>query len=535
MAISVILLWGIGTLFGYFIYQYYLAPKGRLQLPPGPKPHPIVGNMRDFPPDGTPEYKHWIDHKDRYGGVSSVTVFGMTLVILHDKKAVHELLEQRSSRTSGRPTMVMANKLCGYESIVLCQNYNSTFRHCRKLLHQELGTKVSAAEFCSAQEIEVNRQLVRALNQPEKWLEHFKTTAGATVLKMAYGYTIDPHKPDPLVGLIDRMMTEFSQAAVPMAWAVDIIPALQHLPEGFPGTKFKKTARKWRQSIQASAYIPYRFVQRQMVDCTARPSYVSKLLKQLQGLGGASLRVEDEQAVIWSAASLYGAAADTSVITLTTFTLAMIMFPNVQQKAQEEIDRVIGPDRLPGFADRDRLPYINAIVKEALRWWPIAPMGFPHTATEDIEYNGMHIPRGAVLLPAVWWFLHNPEVYADPESFDPDRFLEPRNEADPMTEAFGYGRRICPGRFFAESSLYINIVQSLAVFNINKAVGQDGRAIEVNVKPKAGILTYPTEFDFKIEPRSEKHVQLIRQLEHAHPWETSDADLLESVDGFKAD
>lgn len=71
--------------------------------------------------------------------------------------------------------MVMANKLCGYKSIVLRQGYNSTFHRCRKLLHRELGTMVSAAEFRGVQEEEVNRQLVRALNEPEKWLEHFKT------------------------------------------------------------------------------------------------------------------------------------------------------------------------------------------------------------------------------------------------------------------------------------------------------------------------------------------------------------------------
>ena len=79
---------------------------------------------------------------------------------------------------------------------------------------------------------------------------------------MAYGYTIEPHEPDALLDLIEKMMREFSLAAVPMAWAVDIIPALRHLPENFPGARFKKTARKWRKSIQASAYIPYRFVQR---------------------------------------------------------------------------------------------------------------------------------------------------------------------------------------------------------------------------------------------------------------------------------
>lgn len=352
-------------------------------------------------------------------------------------------------------------------------------------------------------------------------------------MQMAYGYTIEPHKPDALVGLIEKMMTEFSLAASPMAWAVDIIPALQFLPENFPGASFQKTARKWRKSIQASAYIPYEFVQSQMAAFTHRPSYVSKLIQQLGEGENGKLSSEDEDAVIWTATSLYGAAADTSVITLDTFTAAMLKFPDVQRKAQEEIDRVIGTGRLPTIEDRERLPYVNAMIKEALRWWPIAPMSFPHTTTEDFEYNGYYIPKGAFILPSIWWFLHDNEVYADPESFDPDRFLPPRNEPDPSTEAFGYGRRLCPGRFFADSSIYLNIVQTLATFNLSLAVDKDGNEIEVDVKPKPGVLTFPTEFQLKATPRSEKHIELIRQLEKKYPFEPSDAELLQNPDEFK--
>ena len=343
---------------------------------------------------------------------------------------------------------------------------------------------------------------------------------------MAYGYAVEPHKPDALVNLIDKMMTEFSLAAVPMAWAVDIIPALQHLPEGFPGATFKKTARKWKKSIHDSALIPYRFVKRQMDASGNRPSYVSKLLQQFESDDGG-VGSEDENAIIWSAASLYGAAADTTVITLTAFTAAMIMFPNVQRKAQEEIDRVIGTDRLPTSEDRDKLPYVDAIAMEALRWWPISPMGFPHTADADVEYNGMTIPKGAMLLPAVYWFLHDPEVYANPDLFDPERYLS-RNEPDPKLHAFGYGRRICPGRFFADSSLFLNIAQTLATFNIRKAVGKDGKEIDVDIKPKPGVLSYPTEFQFDIASRGKKHADLIRRVEAERPWETSDASLLDN-------
>jgi hypothetical protein len=350
---------------------------------------------------------------------------------------------------------------------------------------------------------------------------------------MAFGYTIEPHGPDKLVDLVESLMAEFSLAAVPMSWAVDIIPVLQYLPEGFPGAKFKKTASQWRKSVLTAAYIPYRFVQSQMAALAHRPSYVSRLIERLKDEENAKLGGIEEEAIIWTATSLYGAAADTSAISLTVFTLAMTKFQHVQLKAQEELDRVVGTDRLPTFEDRHNLPYIDALVKEVTRWWAVTPMGFPHTATEDIEFSGFHIPKGAYLLPAIWWFLHDPQVYADPECFDPDRFLPPRSEPDPSTEAFGYGRRICPGRFFADSGLYLNMVQSLAVFKFMKAVGKDGKEVEVDVKPKPGILACPGKFEFRIEPRSERTQELIRQFGQRYPFEQGDAELLETAEVVK--
>jgi cytochrome P450 len=352
---------------------------------------------------------------------------------------------------------------------------------------------------------------------------------------MTYGYAVKPENRDALVDLIEKMMTEFSLAAVPFAWLVDLVPILQHLPEYFPGPKFKKIARKWRESIHASAYIPYRFVQGQIAADNYRPSYVSKLIRQCKqdGPDNTTLNRDDEEAIIWTAASLYGAAADTTVITLTTFTLAMVLFPEVQIRAQKEIDSELGSKRLPSFEDRHRLPYVDAMVKETLRWWPIAPMGFPHTADEDIQYNNTHIPKGAYLLPAVWWFLHDPAVYAEPEKFDPERFLSPRNEPDPGLQAFGYARRICPGRFFADASLYLNIVKCLAAFNIKRALDRNGEEIAVDVKPKPGILSYPTEFQFKVLPRSQAHVDLIRRIEAEVSRDEGDAELLETMDDWR--
>lgn len=174
MAFFTSLLWLSGILTVYLIVKKW-TNRGKLNLPPGPKPLPLLGNINDFPPASKLEYEHWLEHKDKYGPISSVTVMGMTLIMIHDQQMAHDLLDQMAGKTSGRPEMIMANKLCGYESIVVCQGYTPTFRRYRKYLHQELGTKVSAAQFLGVQEAEMNRQLVRGLREPEKWISHLKT------------------------------------------------------------------------------------------------------------------------------------------------------------------------------------------------------------------------------------------------------------------------------------------------------------------------------------------------------------------------
>lgn len=80
----------------------------------------------------------------------------------------------------------------------------------------------------------------------------------------------------------------------------------------------------------------------------------------------------------------------------------MTLFPEVQSKAQEEVDRVLGPCRLPTVADRGNLPYIDAVVKEVFRWHPVAPMGIPHMSVEGDTYEGCYIPKGSLIMPNIW-------------------------------------------------------------------------------------------------------------------------------------
>lgn len=121
------------------------------------------------------------------------------------------------------------------------------------------------------------------------------------------------------------------------------------------------------------------------------------------------------------------------------------------------------------------------------------------------------------------WFTHDPALYPNPSVFDPSRFLGSEPAPDPRDSIFGYGRRICPGKYLAESTVWLTIARSLAVFEIGKGLDSTGSEIEPRVSFTAGLLSHPEPFQATIKPRSPHHEALIRDVEVLHPWEESNA------------
>ncbi|KAI4106153.1 MAG: hypothetical protein LQ339_003150 [Xanthoria mediterranea] len=513
---------------GIFIIRKLLKQKSNPRLPPGPKPLPVVGNILDLPPKGVPEFQHYLKHKDTFGPISSITVMGLPLVIFHDKEAAQAVMGKSAQKTSARPQLNFAT-LCGFENFLITQQYNDKYRQHRKMVHQEIGTKRLSAGFQPIQEKEALRFVLQTFNDPDNMMVYLKPLPAAIILKICYGYSVERKGPDPLDELIERAMDNLSRAFVPLSWAIDVVPAIEYLPDWFPGTSYRKTARAWKATNEAAAELPYSFVKQQMALKAHRPCYVSDLLEQTTSSKkghNVALDPSDEEAIKWTALSLYAAGSDSAVAVIQSVVCALLMFPEVVQKAQAEIDGVVGADRLPTFDDRKNLPYIDGIVKEAWRWNPVGPMGLAHKAEDDIAYDQFVIPKGAYLLPSLWWFFHDPKDYSDPDTFKPERYQAPLHEPDPSELAFGYGRRICAGRFFADASIYITVVQMLAVFRITKARDARGAEIPVTLDVVAGMVNRPQPYRFTIEPRSPRHVELLRRVEAEQEPEVGDAHLL---------
>ena len=253
-------------------------------------------------------------------------------------------------------------------------------------------------------EIECRRFLLRVINDPQRVLKHIQTAVGASIVRIAYGYSIEPSGRDPLLQITHEGIAQISMAAQPGAFIVDVLPFLRHLPTWFPGARgFHSTAKHFRETVTELVEKPYAFVKAKMAAGDAQPCYVSALLEKYDK-EGQGLTPEQEFVIKWSASSLYTGGADTTNSSIQSFFLAMLLHPHVLQRARAEVDAVTGGPgvRLPNFKDRDRLPYVNAIVQEVLRWAPVAPMGLPHVNMEEVDYEGYRIPKGSIVMPNIW-------------------------------------------------------------------------------------------------------------------------------------
>ncbi|CAN8103583.1 unnamed protein product [Discula destructiva] len=508
-----------------YLVQVLTKPK-KLPLPPGPKGLPIVGNVRDLPPKGTVEWKHWLKHKDTYGPISSVTVLGKTIVLVHDLEIATELLTKRSAKYSMRPSTPMMNLVGVTEFIAGAKGKD--FRTHRKLAALQLGNKPAAERFFPAMEVESRRFLMRALNDPNNLVNNLRGYSAGIMLRMLYGYEPSRHRvPDPLIGIIEKTMDGFVRASSPGAWPVDFLPFLLHLPVWAPGAAFKRFGQACRQNTIRSLHIPVAFVQQQLNRGSARNSYVSRLLLDSDEAG---LTPEEKKLIASSAASLFGGGAETTAATLTWFFCAMARYPEVQARAQKEIDEVLAKDGrlLPAPKDRENLPYCTALGMEVSRWQSISPMGLPHVVSEDDEFEGYRIPKGAMVFASASWFGNNPAIYKDPAEFRPERFLGPNPEPNAFDSfVFGFGRRVCPGRLIAVGNVHNIITKTLAVFNITKVIDEvTGQVIEPVALQSPGTGSHPEPFRCNIVPRSERHADVVRSLAKEDLWGDGDADAL---------
>ncbi|KAJ6554749.1 cytochrome P450 [Mycena capillaripes] len=486
------------------LYAVHLrARRHTLPLPPGPPKLPLVGNLFDVP--STFQWKSYARWSKQYDSdIIHLDLAGTSVIVLSSFEATDALFEKRSSLYSDRGDFPMVTELMGWYF-----NIGEEWRTHRRLFQSAFNVK-AARKYEPAELIGTHALLARLLHAPEDFMHHFRQMAGEIIMAVAYGIDVLPSD-DPYVTLAHKAVQTFSIGAVPGVYLVDTFPILKHIPRWFPGAGFKRQAEEWSKLSRGMLELPFAETKRQMDSGMAPSSFTADSLQALNDPDKGLYYKEHH--VKQTAGTMYIGGADTTVSALGTFILAMLAYPEVQKTAQAEIDSLTGGKYLPSFEDEISLPYISALVKEVMRWENVTPFAVPRLLANDDEYRGYRLPAGSIVVGNAWAILHDERVYPEPHTFKPERFLldGKLNPAVKNPEAaFGFGRRLCPGRHMALSSIWITVVSILATFDITKAVDEKGNVIEPSHEYLSGIISTPLPFKCSIRPRSQETVALVQ-------------------------
>ncbi|KAF9456731.1 cytochrome P450, partial [Collybia nuda] len=480
----------------------------RVPLPPGPPAHPVIGHLLTFPTSDQGEF--FSELAKTYGDIIHLSIPMRSFIVLNSVEAAVELLEKRSHNYSDRPSFPLL-ELMGFFPTLGLLPYGSRFRLHRRMV-QQYFKRQDVVNYRTLQIRGTRILLQNLVAAPEDRNSHLSQYASSILMRITFGYDLTSNN-DVYLDLVKSVNRLLETPGLLTGTIVDFFPILQNLPSWFPGGYYPGVARRARPEIQKLHDFPLTYVQEQMAKGQAKPSFMATNLEALNNFSGIpSNTILDIKGAV---GQVYAGGAETTWGTLSMFFMTMVLYPECQAKAHQEIDAVIGTKRLPDFEDRGSLPYVECLIQETLRWNNVLPLGLPHRSLEDDVYNGMFIPKGSIVFANTRGMSLNENVYSDPHTFNPSRYLpEPMGKGEPYPVAhFGFGRRACPGRYFADDSLYITMVSILATLHISKALDKNGKEIIPALKFTSGLSRHPEHFECKIKPRSEAARILIEQAD----------------------
>ncbi|KAJ2926944.1 hypothetical protein H1R20_g10149, partial [Candolleomyces eurysporus] len=392
----------------------------------------------------------------------------------------------------------------------LMESSNPWWKRQRKFFHQTYTASI-IPEYQPIIRRHVHRLLGDLLSTPGHQYSH--SALGAILLNIAYGF--DPKsKDDPYIAEALKVTYAFQVAVLPGAFLVDHIPLLKYVPAWMPGAGFKRWAEYYRKATHNAQNRPFDFSMDGMKRNEVQPCAMTKVVESLPGSDDPKYAEVKDNLLSFLGVS-YFAGVDSTNGVLSKFIMAMAMYPEIQEKAQAELDRVIGTDRLPDFGDREDLIYLKALIIETMRWHQVLPLGIlhiglyelvltptwvcgttglPQKLMEDDYYDGYFIPKGTIVIGNAWAVLHDPKIFENPMEFIPERYIKNgifnNDLVNPLEFDFGFGRRVCPGRDLAMEILYLAIASLLSMFEISPPKDATGTPIKIQPSFIGGALAY---------------------------------------------
>ncbi|KAI3600343.1 cytochrome p450 [Moniliophthora roreri] len=517
----------------------------RKPYPPGPRSLPIVGNLLQLPT--TYQWIKFLQWAEEYGPIFHLKAGPEHIVVLNTPELADEFLVKHGRVFSDRWwPHVAADIVSAGQRLLFLPASTPEFKAARKANHSELGP-IPVRQYRNYQELESRvllHDFVEHGNQSAKmmakgssntsdpdflerhWFSLVRRLATSVVMTAMYGERVHAIRGNESLTTLYDVLENITRISLPGSYLADTFTFLQYLPDMLAPWRVKAVKMHERELDLYGGFLK-RIKADHKAGINRADCFVGKYLKAreastdevISGGGVSPCGWIRDLLLTYVAGTAIEAGSDTTASSITSFILFILWYPEALKKAREEVDRVVGSDRLPTFEDEEQLPYIVACIKELLRCRPPTPVGIPHRSIEDTFYNGYFIPKGTLVFGNVWAMHMDPVRFPNPREFNPERWFTPNEKApgpmrwgnsgpDRDNYTFGWGLRFCQGIHLAEASLFITISRIIWGLEIECPIPLDPWDEKNHT---GGFVTNPLPFPASFKARSPKLAEVIRR------------------------
>ncbi|XP_033747678.1 steroid 17-alpha-hydroxylase/17,20 lyase-like [Pecten maximus] len=450
---------------------YWLIKRNKYRLPPGPLALPLVGNYSLL---GDPMLHETCARlSEKYGPVITIQFGPLRMVVLNTIETVLEAMVTKGTDFANRPVTVSGMALSEDGRNILLSQYTPTWKLHRKITAKALrkylqGEKQETAVHASMKEF--TTLLTNTKGEaftPHAYVDHalFNVMCGLCFNKV---YDFNDKIFTRFIETDNEFIKEFG-----LGLTEDAFPILAKI---WPSQHFRKIMGFLKEILQ---FVFDEFEEHQdryyADDIKDIADFVIQTRKEAEGEEDAELLSQlTDVHLRQTVADIFFAGFETSRFTLTWGLLYLADHPEVQRRAQAEIDQVVGRDRLPTLKDRADLPYTEAILHEIMRVATVAPFGIAHASRVDSTICGYDIPQGTTVAINHWALHNDPRHWKQPQTFNPERFLTSEGKLAPIPKSwlpFSIGRRVCLGESASKQELILIISIILHQFNLRLPPG----------------------------------------------------------------
>ncbi|XP_032922385.1 cytochrome P450 2C19-like isoform X2 [Catharus ustulatus] len=459
---TVVLLVCIACLLSFAAWK---GRSGKGKMPPGPAPLPILGNLLQVKPSNLAKTLQKLSKE--YGPVFTVHLGTEPVVVLHGHDVVKEALVDRGDEFASRGHMPVGDRANNGLGIIFSNN--ELWLHMRRFSLTTLRNfgmgKRSIEERIQEECDYLLEEIDKTKGAPFDPTRVLACAVSNVICSIVFGKRYD-YKDKKFLGLMNNMNNIFEMMS--SRWG-QVNSMYSNILYYLPGP---------HQSIFAEFDALKAFVEEEVklhqasLDPNSPNDFIDCYLTKMQEEKDRPNSSFFMKNLITSTFDLFIAGTETTSTTIRYGLLLLLKHPKIQEKIQEEIDRVVGRSRKPCVADRTQMPYTDAVVHEIQRFISLIPLALPHTVTKDTSFRDYVIPKGTTIYPVLTSVLHDSKEFPNPHEFNPEHFLHKNGtfRKSDFFMPFSAGKRICPGEGLARMEIFLVTATILQNFTLKSVV-----------------------------------------------------------------